>query len=634
MGAEIVSGAGATFRIWAPAARSVCISGDFNDWTQTSASLLTRNEQGIWAGFLPDVGEGAQYKFYIQGSGSTGYKRDPYARELTREPAFPRSDCVLRCPKAYTWHDAGFRMPAFSDLVIYQLHVGTYFGTDARGNDNRRGRVCTFLDVLDRLPYLVELGIRALEPLPVVEFPTETSEGYNGTDYFSPEMEYSVAPGPDLPRYLDRVNELLRERGFPPLAAGALDAQVNQLKALVDMCHLYGIAVLLDVVYNHAGGGFGDESLYFLDRQPPGDNNRSLYFTDQGYVGGLIFAYWNAGVRQFLIDNARFWVDEYHVDGFRYDEVTVIDEHGGWGFCQNLTDTLHFASPQTIHIAEYWRPDQSWVVRPTGAGGAGFDAVWAPGLRDALRQAIGQAARGAGAAVSLNPVRDALYPPLGFSASWRAVQCIENHDLVFAGSGPRIARLSDPSDARSWYARSRARVATGILLTAPGIPLLFMGQEFLEDKPWSDSDPELLIDWDGLKLDEAMQDHLRFSRELISLRRHQPALRAEAINVFHEHEANRVIAFQRWVPGAGRDVVVVVSLHESTYWSYDLGFPGPGRWLEVFNSDVYDHWVNPIAAGNGTGVDASGPPMHGLNSSASIVIPANGFVVFARDHGD
>jgi 1,4-alpha-glucan branching enzyme len=100
------------------------------------------------------------------------------------------------------------------------------------------------------------------------------------------------------------------------------------------------------------------------------------------------------------------------------------------------------------------------------------------------------------------------------------------------------------------------------------------------------------------------------------------------------HNDNRVIAFQRWIVGVGRDVVVAVSLNESTYWSYAVGFPGPGRWLEVFNSDVYDHWVNPMVAGNGGGIDAEGPPLHGLPCSASIVIPANGFVVFARTGGD
>ena len=634
MGASIIPGAGATFRVWAPSARAVFVSGDFNGWTQAESSRLVNDGHGYWTGFVPGISDGAQYKFHVQGTGSTGDKRDPYARELTLHPAYPSSNCVIRTPDGYPWHDQGFQMPAFNDLMIYQVHIGTYFGTDSAGHDNRKSRVCTFLDVLDRLEYLVALGINALEPLPVVEFPTETSMGYNGTDYYSPEMEYTIAPGPGLDRYFALVNRLLKGRGQAPLPAGTLDSQVNQLKALVDVCHVYGIAVFLDVVYNHAGGGFDDSSIYFLDRQPTGDNNRSLYFTSQGYVGGLVFAYWNDDVRQFLIDNAAFFARECHVDGFRYDEVTAIDQFGGWGLCQNLTDTLHFLKPRSIHMAEYWNPDQSWAIRPTSAGGAGFDGVWSAGLRDAVRGAIGQAAGGAGARVSLDSVRDGLYPPANFPAAWRSVQCVENHDIVFAGDGPRVARLGDSSNSRSWYARSRSRVAAGLLLTAPGIPLLFMGQEFLEDKNWSDSDKNLLIDWAGLDADRSMQDHLRFYRELIALRRHQPALRAEAIDVFHVHDGNRVIAFQRWVVGSGRDVVVAASLSESTYWSYAIGFPGPGRWLEVFNSDVYDNWVNPNVAGNGGGVDANGPPLHGLPCSATVVIPANGFVVFARDAGD
>jgi 1,4-alpha-glucan branching enzyme len=633
IGATIVAGKGVTFRVWAPAALEVHVSGEFNGWKQDESCRLVRDGRGTWGGFIAGIGDGAVYKFFIKGTGSTGYKRDPYARELTRDPPFPASNCAVRGRDNYPWHDRGFRMPAFDGLVVYQLHIGTYFGTSASGADNRRGRVCTFLDVIDRLEYLVELGINALEPLPIDEFPTDTSEGYNGTDYFSPEMEYTLPPGPELDRHFDRVNQLLRARGHAPLPPGTLESQVNQLKALIDVSHVHGIAVLLDVVYNHAGGSLDDGSLYYFDRQPQGDDNRSLYFTDQGYVGGKVFAYWNAGVRQFLIDNAAYYLDEFHVDGFRHDEVTVIDRFGGWAFCQDLMNTLHFAQPKSVHVAEYWGSDQSWAIRPVESGGAGFDAVWAPGLRDAIRTVIGQAALGAGATIDLDRVRDALYPPAGFPAAWRAVQCVENHDLVFHGNGPRIARLSDSNNSRSWYARSRSRVATGLLLTAPGIPLMFMGQEFLEDKQWSDSDPNLLIHWDGLNTDRSVQDFLRFCRELIALRKQQPALRGDAINVFHVHQANRVVAFQRWVVGKGQDVIVATSLNESTFWSYALGFPGPGAWQEVFNSDVYDHWVNPIVAGNGSGVNAGGPPLHGLPCSAEVVIPANGMVVFARDRG-
>jgi 1,4-alpha-glucan branching enzyme len=105
------------------------------------------------------------------------------------------------------------------------------------------------------------------------------------------------------------------------------------------------------------------------------------------------------------------------------------------------------------------------------------------------------------------------------------------------------------------------------------------------------------------------------------------------VRVFHVHRDNRVLAFHRWIEGLGRDVVVVMSLRESTWWSYSLGFPGGGHWLEVFNSDIYDHWVNPQAAGNGGGIEAQGGAMHGMPASANIVIPANSLLVFARDEG-
>jgi 1,4-alpha-glucan branching enzyme len=635
LGANLVPGGGATFRTWAPNASAVYLAGSFNAWTiKDEAFRMVKNGLGVWSGFVPTATDGAEYKFYIIGPASEGFKRDPYARELTRNPSFPNSNSVVRDPDAYPWHDQVFRMPEFRDLVIYQFHIGVYYAADTTGNDARRTRPGTFLDVVDRLEYLVELGVNAIEPLPVIEFPTSTSEGYNYTDYFSPEMDYTLPLGPDFNRLLGVVNRLLAVKGKPPMKAEQLTTQLSQMKAMVDLFHLYGIAVLFDVVFNHAGGSLDDQSLYYYDRQLRGDDNRSLYFTDQGWAGGKVFAYWNQNVRQFLIDNATYFLRECRCDGFRYDEVTVIDRFGGWSFCQNLTDTVHFVKGQSIHIAEYWNPDQTWVVKPTGPGGAGFDAAWSDRIRGALRGGVQQASTGATAPISFDAIHDSIYPAPGFSAAWRAVTHLENHDIVFDGNSSRIARLADGSNSRSWYARSRSRLATGLLMTAPGIPMLFMGEEFLEDKCWSDSKQDLLIFWDGLKTDKVMQDYLRFCRELIALRNHQPALRSDAVNVFHVHNQNRVVAFQRWVVGSGHDIVIAATLSESTYWSYAIGFPGPGTWREVFNSDVYDQWVNPMVAGNGGRVIVDGPPLHGLPASAAIVIPANGFVVFARDNGD
>jgi len=229
-----------------------------------------------------------------------------------------------------------------------------------------------------------------------------------------------------------------------------------------------------------------------------------------------------------------------------------------------------------------------------------------------------------------------LYPPT-FDHGWRAVTCVENHDRVYKDQDPRIPTLADSNNRESWYARSRSRFATGILLTAPGIPQLFMGQEFLEDKQCSEqtsgmdglNGPNLLW-WDGLNSDVARQNHLRFTRDLIALRARQAALRGDNVNPFYVSDNDRVLAFHRWLEGTGQDVIVVATLSENTWWNYSLGFPAAGFWTEVFNSDVYDNWVNPWVAGNGTGVTADGLPMHGFPASASVVIPANGMVVFAR----
>src|ERR1700682_15167 len=175
MGANLVAG-GATFRLWAPGAQEVYISGDFNGWAQDASTLLVKDATGYWVGLVPAVRDGSNYKFYVVGFGGRGYKRDPYARELTSPETFPgtfpfpRCNCVVRSPE-YPWHDTGFQAPAFSDLVIYQFHVGTFYAVDSSGRALRASRGGKFLDVIFRLQYLVALGINAIQPLPIVEFP-------------------------------------------------------------------------------------------------------------------------------------------------------------------------------------------------------------------------------------------------------------------------------------------------------------------------------------------------------------------------------------------------------------------------------------------------------------------------------
>ena len=216
----------------------------------------------------------------------------------------------------------------------------------------------------------------------------------------------------------------------------------------------------------------------------------------------------------------------------------------------------------------------------------------------------------------------------------RVVNCIEDHDVVFDGNGPRIAALADPSNHRSWYARSRARVATGLLFACRGIPMLFMGEEILEDKQWRDDTnfhANLLIWWDGLNSDKAMQDYLQFCRDLVWLRRDNAAFRSEALRVAARNSIDRVISIHRWIDGVDQDVLVVANLQEMNRFGYRIDFPDSGRWREIFNSDFYDQFPNPQTVGNGGSIDSeAGIGCDGMPSSAAINLPANGFIVFAR----
>jgi 1,4-alpha-glucan branching enzyme len=640
MGATLVPG-GATFRTWAPNARAVHLATDhratedWSRWTPCTKTLLTPLGDGTWAGFMPGMGEGDPYLFWIQGpeGGSEGFKRDPYARELGTHPPFPDCPCLIRPAHDYPWHDAQWRPPAFHELILYQLHVGVFWGANPEAPHYGK-----FLDVVARIPYLRALGVTAIQLLPIQEYDDDFGLGYAGLDYFSPEMVYQVEDQAELAQHLAVVNGLLTEHGHAPLALADLVSGPNQLKCLIDLCHLNGMAVILDLVFNHAGGGFGDRSLYYYDRQPWGDDNRSLYFTDKGWAGGKVFAYWQDPVRQFLIDNALFFLGEYRADGIRYDEVTVIHEHGGDRFCRDLTATVRHVKPGAIQIAEYWNWDRAYPVTPAPAG-LGFDAALGGGLRDALRGMLAEASRGADAHVHLDRVAEALPPPPGFPAAWTVVQCLENHDVVrwdydaHAPRAPRVPAVADPSHPHSWYGRSRARVATALLLCAPGIPMLFMGQEILEARPWHDDIrfwSQFLIGWGEVEHVRARRDFLRFVQDLVALRRHHPALAAEGVRVPQVHERDRVLVLHRWVEGEGRDVVVVASLNEQALEHYPVTLPWPGEWREVFNSDVYDPFPNVAPVGNFGAVHADPAAGFAYPFAARMRLPANGVLVLAR----
>ena len=209
LGATLAPG-GVTFRTWAPKALEVYIALKQPTGTvpaafpKNSGDLLVKDAEDFWAGFVPGLKDGDLYRFYVVGTGSEGFKRDPYARELEFN-GYPDCNCIVRDPGTYAWHDAGFRPPAFSDLIIYQFHIGVFFAQDSAGTDIRRHRICKILDVVDRIEYFADLGVNAVMPLPFQEYQGENSLGYNGTDLFSPEMDYAV-PAAELAPYVVRVN--------------------------------------------------------------------------------------------------------------------------------------------------------------------------------------------------------------------------------------------------------------------------------------------------------------------------------------------------------------------------------------------------------------------------------------------
>ena len=312
---------GATFRVWAPRASAVYVNGVFQGGAATGERddfLMAKDSSGYWTGFVANAGDGDLYHFWVVGAASSGYKRDPYAREMALDAPFPTCSCVLRSSTNYPWHDAAFVTPDFSNMIVYQLHIGAY-------SPSAPGRASTFLDIIGKIEYMMSLGINVLQPLPVDEMETDPSMGYNGVDLFSPDFPYVVTDVNALNGYLEMINELLANKGFGAISLSDISSAPSQMKAMVDLCHLFGIAVVLDVVDNGWRLSKRRPVSLFLRLRANGNNNQSLYFTDQDRgTGGLSFALWNNDVRQFLMNNANYYINEFHVDGFRYDEISAL----------------------------------------------------------------------------------------------------------------------------------------------------------------------------------------------------------------------------------------------------------------------------------------------------------------------
>jgi len=584
MGTILYDG-GVAFRVWAPFASSVFAAGTFNQW-DAAANPFASEGNGYWSVDVPGAKIGDEYQFVIHNGAQLLWHKNPYASEVVNSSG----NAIIHDPN-FDWTGDAFTMPPWNELVIYEMHVGTF--NDVR--DHGPGR---FDDVIPKLPYLRELGVNAIEIMPVLEFPQDYSWGYNPADPFSVE---SALGGP------------------------------QGLQRFVKAAHAQDIAVLMDVVYNHFGPG--DLDLWRFDGWSDADHNGGIYFYDNARAhtdwGDTRPDYGRPEVRRFVRDNALFWLNRYRVDGLRLDSVVNIrrvdgrDLPDGWSLLQWITDEIRRTQPWKIAIAEDLQNDE-WVTKATGAGGAGFGSQWDAGFVHPIREAVIAVADGAR---DLFAVRDALVHRFNGDAVQRVVYT-ESHDEV-ANGHQRVPEEIWPGNAGSWYSRKRSTLGAALVFTAPGIPMIFQGQEFLEDAYFRDEDP---LDWSKLGTYAGIH---RLYRDLIRLRRNwfdrTRGLRGQHINAFHVNNADKVIGFHRWDQGGpGDDVIVVANFANRAYDSYTLGFPRAGWWRVRFNSDWQGYSAD---FGNQLAYDTltTAAPRDGLSDEANVGLGPYSVVILSQD---
>jgi 1,4-alpha-glucan branching enzyme len=583
---------GAAFRVWAPFASNVCVAGTFNAMSPTANPFASENN-GYWSVDVPGAKIGDEYQFVIRnGSAPLLWHKNPYASLVVNSSG----NAVIHDPN-FDWTGDSFIMPAWNELVIYEMHVGTF--NDAPGSGPG-----TFDEIIPKLPYLSDLGINAIEVMPTVEFAGDYSWGYNPSQPFAVE---SAIGGP------------------------------QGLYQFVKAAHAHGIAVILDIVYNHCGPG--DLDLWRFDGWTDSNHNGGIYFYDNVRShtpwGDTRPDYGRPEVRQYFRDNALFWLNKYRLDGLRFDSVVNIrnrngnnndpanDLPDGWSLLQWIHNEIRASQPWKITIAEDLQ-NNDWITRGTETGGAGFGTQWEACFVHPIRRAIitpNDAER------DMDSVRDALYHRYNGNATQRVIYT-ESHDED-ANGHERVPEEIWQGNAASWFSRKRSTLGAALVFTAPGIPMIFQGQEFLENGYFQDTVP---LDW--TKLATFAGIHALY-RDLIRLRRNwfnqTAGLRGQSLNVHHVNNTDKLIAFHRWENGGpGDDVLVVANFANRAYGSYSLGFPKPGWWRVRFNSDWQGYSSD---YGNQLGYDtmAGGSSQDGMPFRANVGIAPYSVLILSQD---
>ena len=595
---------GVNFAVWAPNARRVSVVGDFSAWDGRRHPMRNHPGCGVWEIFVPGLGAGAVYKFEIKAADGTllPLKADPYAFACEQPP---RSANIVTDAQPYPWRDQAWmaeraaRSGNDRPMSIYEVHLGSW-----RRCPEENNRYLNYRELAEQLvPYVADLGFTHIELLPVNEYPFDGSWGYQPIGLFAPTSRF----------------------GTP-----------DDFRAFVDACHDIGIGVIIDWVPGHFpedahGLGLFDGTHLYEHADPRKGRHMDW--------GTLIYNFDRREVANFLIANALYWLESFHIDGLRVDAVAsmlyldysreadewVPNEYGGnenlgaIAFLKRLNEAVYGGHPGAFTIAE---ESTAWpqVSRPTYLGGLGFGYKWNMGwMHDTLRY------------MSKEPVhRKFHHDDLTFGMLYAFHENFVlplSHDEVVHGKGSIIGRM--PGDRWQRFANLRAYYA--FMYAHPGKKLLFMGGEFGQEREWNH---DASLDWHLLSdpLHGGVQNLLR---DLNWLYRGTPALHERDCDpagfswVDCNDSEQSVLSFMRFGADGQGLVVVVCNFTPVVRQAYRLGVPRPGHFREALNTD--SNFYGGSDVGNGGGVDTADNAMHGHPHSLTLTLPPLATLVLALD---
>ncbi len=595
---ELNEDKGVYFAVWAPSAKAVSVIGDFNGWNSEENPLNVRwDESGIWEGFIPHVKKGAIYKYKIISNVDdiVTEKADPFARRCEQPP---KTASVI-WEGSYEWNDAdwmGYRKNKNGldkPYAVYEVHLGSW-------KRNANNEFLSYTDYSnDLVSYVKEMGFTHVEFMPVMEYPYDPSWGYQLTGYFAPTSRF----------------------GTP-----------EEFKLLVDKFHQNDIGVILDWVPSHFpedahGLGFFDGS--HLYEHP---DRRKGYHPDWK---SLIFNYGRNEVRAFLISNAIFWLDQFHIDGLRVDAVASMlyldysREEGEWepnmyGNNENL-EAISFIKELNSEVYKSFEGVQtiaeestafSGVSKPIDLGGLGFGMKWMMGwMHDTLEY------------FKKEPVyRQHHQNDITFSLTYAFTENFMlpfSHDEVVYGKKSLLYRM--PGD--EWQRFANLRLLFGYMYTHPGANLVFMGGEFGQSSEWNFQQS---LDWHLLQY-EVHSGMQTMVKDLNALYKTYPALYEKQFSpegfqwISYGDHQNSILSYIRKGHDAENDLVVVCNFTPIVRDNYRVGVHKKGTFKEIFNSDNKKY--NGSGTVNGS-VKSEMVSWNGFKQSVEITVPPLGFVIF------